>query len=61
LNDEIKKKKSIMQKDSKQNLEIKRIRIKTEIQNKFYIRWKGEIQKIIITRPKNKIKNKDQN
>jgi hypothetical protein len=48
------KKKSIMQKDSKQNLEIKRIRIKTEIQNKFYIRWKGEIQKIIIKRPKKK-------
>jgi len=46
-----------MQKDSKQKLEIKRIRIKTEMQNKFYIWWKGEIKK----KAKKKIKNKDQN
>jgi hypothetical protein len=37
----------------------KRIRIKIEIQNKFYIWLKGEIEKKIAKRPKDNQKNKD--
>jgi hypothetical protein len=36
---------SIIQKDSKQKIAIKRMRIQIEIQNKFYIWLKGEIEK----------------
>jgi len=39
------KKKSNIQKDLKQKITNKRIKIKIEIQNKFYIWLKGEIEK----------------
>ena len=42
LKDKIEKK-SIIQKDSKQKITIKRMRIKIEIQNKFYFLLNGEI------------------
>jgi hypothetical protein len=46
LSDKIEKIISIIQKDLKQKkITIKRIRIKIEIQNKFYIWLKGEIKK----------------
>jgi hypothetical protein len=45
LKDEIKKRISIIQKDLKQQLAIKRMRIKNKIQNKFYFLLKGEIEK----------------
>ena len=45
LKNKIEKKKSIIQKNSKQSITNKRMRIKIEIQNKFYIWLKGEIEK----------------
>ena len=46
MNDEIEKKILTIQKDLKQNkIAIKKMRIKIETQNKFYIWLKGEIEK----------------